>query len=78
LANFKSFKTYAFIYSLNKGKMNSTEMDEVEVIGELENNMYKVRYKDIICKAMFNGFNCCYYADDVYGIIKEDTMNKGE
>lgn len=25
----KPFKTYAYIYSLNRGKLNSTEMDEI-------------------------------------------------
>ena len=27
----KPFKTYAYIYSLNKGKFDSTELDEVEI-----------------------------------------------
>ena len=34
----KSFKTYAFIQSLNKGKMKSTELDEVEILEELQLN----------------------------------------
>ena len=28
----KPFKTYAYIYSLNKGKFDSTELDEVEIL----------------------------------------------
>lgn len=28
-------------------------------------------YKGIKCHALFNWFNCTYYADDVYTIIKE-------
>ena len=67
----KPFKTYAFIQSLNKGKMQSTELDEVEILEELPNNQYKANYRGVICTAIFNGFNCYYYVDDVYGIIKE-------
>ncbi len=67
----KPFKTYAFIQSLNFGKINSTKQDEVEIIEELANNQYKAKYRGVICTAIFNCFNCCYYVDDVYGIIKE-------
>lgn len=28
----KPFKTYAYIYSLNRGKLNSTEMDEITIL----------------------------------------------
>jgi len=38
----RSFKTLAYIYSLNKNKLQSTQMDEVEIIGKLPNNQYKV------------------------------------
>lgn len=68
----KPFTTYAYIYSLNKGKINSTELDEVEILEELPNNQYKANYRGVICTAIFNGFNCCYYVDDIYGIIKEN------
>ena len=67
----KPFKTYAFIQSLNKGKMKSTELDEVEILEELQNGQYKANYRGVICTAIFNCFNCYYYVDDVYGIIKE-------
>ena len=67
----RSFKTLAYIKSLNKDKLQSTEMDEVEILEELPNNQYKVNYRGVICAAIFNGFNCCYYVDDIYGIIKE-------
>ena len=67
----KPFKTYAYIYSLNRGKMESTELDEVEIIEELPNNQYKAKYRGVLCTAIFNGFNCSYYVDDIYGIIKE-------
>lgn len=67
----KQFETLAYIYSLNKGKINSTEMDWITVLEELEDGRYKVNYRGVICTAIFNGFNCSYYADDIYGIIKE-------
>jgi len=67
----KPFRTYAYIYSLNKGKIDSTELDEVEILEELPNNQYKAKYGSVLCTAIFNAFNCCYYVDDVYGIIKE-------
>ena len=58
--------------TLNKSKINSTETDEVEVLEELANNQYKVNYRGVICTAIFNCFNCNYYVDDIYGIIKEN------
>ena len=64
----KPFKTYAYIYSLNKGKFDSTELDEVEILEELPNGQYKANYRGVICTAIFN---CYYYVDDVYRIIKE-------
>lgn len=67
----KPFKTYAFIQSLNKGKIISTELDEVEILEKLSNGQYKANYRGVICTAIFNCFNCYYYVDDVYGIIKE-------
>lgn len=70
----KPFTTYAFIASLNKGKMQSTEMDEITILEERNDankgKYYIADYKGIKCTAIFNGFNCCYYADDVYGIVE--------
>ena len=31
----KPFKTYAYIYSLNRGKLNSTEMDEITILEKM-------------------------------------------
>ncbi len=66
----KPFKTKAYIQSLNQGKMTSTEMGEITVLEEIGNNLYKVDYGGTICTAIFNFFNCSYYADDVYGRLK--------
>lgn len=61
----KPYKTTAHIHSLD-GKM-----DEITVLQDLGNNDYIVDYKGVKCHALFNWFNCTYYADDVYTTIKE-------
>ena len=65
----KPFKTQAHIHSLDG------QMDEITVLEELGNNSYLVDYRGVKCSAIFNPFNCTYYADDIYGIIKEKTNN---
>ena len=50
------------------------EMDEVTVLDERQKGnqkYYIVDYKGTLCTAIFNGFNCTYYADDLYGRITE-------
>ncbi len=66
-----SYKIQAYVQSLNIGKATSTEKDEITVLEEIGNNLYKVEYRGVLCTAIFNYFNCSYYADDVYGRIKE-------
>ena len=65
------FKAQAHIHSLD-GKM-----DEITVLEKVGENDYIVDYKGVKCHALFNWFlfnwfNGTYYADDVYGIVKED------
>lgn len=63
----RAFKVDAHINSLDGG------MDEITVLEERQKGnqkYYIVKYKDIFCTAIFNGFTCSYYADDVYGVIK--------
>ena len=67
----KPFKTYAYIYSLNRGKLNSTEMDEITIHEKVGDNDYIVDYKSVKCHALFNWFNCTYHADDIYGRIEQ-------
>lgn len=71
----KPFTAYAFIYSLNKGKLQSTETDEITVLEERRDDRYGkyyvVDYKGVKCTAVYNSFTCRYYADDVYGKIDE-------
>ena len=64
----KPYKTQAHIHSLNG------QMDEITVLEKVEQkrqNYYIVDYKGVKCTAIFNWFNCTYYADDIYGRIKE-------
>ena len=61
------YKTMAHIKSLNG------EMKEVTVLENDGGNNYIVEYGGVKCTAIFNWFNCTYYADDIYGIIKEQT-----
>lgn len=68
----KPFTAQAYIHSLNEEKLHSTEKGEITVLEELNNNTYKVNYGGVICTAIFNPFTNCYYADDIYGIIKEN------
>ncbi len=72
----KPYTAFAYIYSLNRGKPKSTEMDEITILEEKEHptkgKYYIADYKGIKCTAIFNGFTCCFYADDVYGVIRED------
>lgn len=60
----KPYQTQAHIHSLDGA------MGEITVLGEdMKGNqpIYIVDYKGIKCTAIFNGFTCSYYADDIYG-----------
>ena len=64
-----SFKTQAHIHSLGGA------MDEVTVLDRRQDGaqtVYIVDYKGVKCTAIYNPFSNAYYADDKYGIIKED------
>ena len=58
-------KASAHIHSLD-GKM-----DEITILKELGNNSYLVDYRGVKCSAIFNPFNCTYYADDIYGRLEK-------
>ena len=66
-----AYKTTAYIQSLNKGKMQSTETDEITVLEKVGDNDYIVDYKGVKCHALFNWFVGAYFADDVYGKVEE-------
>lgn len=63
----RAYKVDAHINSLDGG------MDEITVLEERQKGnqkYYIVKYKELLCTAIFNGFTCSYYADDVYGVIQ--------
>ncbi len=65
----KSYTAMAHIHSLD-GKMG-----EITVLDKKDDGMqiiYIVNYKGVKCTAIFNPFVCEFYADDKYGIIKEN------
>ena len=61
----KPYKSLAHIHSLNG------EIDEITIIEKVGDNDYIVEYKGVKCHALYNWFNCIYYADDGYSIVKE-------
>lgn len=63
-------KVIAMVHS----KEQREEVELLETIHEGKNGKYYiVKTNDgVLCTAIFNPFNCIYYADDLYGIVKED------
>lgn len=61
----KPYNVLGHIHSLNG------EMKEVTVLEQKDNVNYVVEYGGVKCTAIFNWFNCQFYVDDKYGIIKE-------
>ncbi|MDE6473644.1 MAG: hypothetical protein K2L70_00895 [Clostridia bacterium] len=57
--------TKAHIFSLGG------EIDEVTILEYKGNNNYIVDYRGVKCTAIFNIFDCCYYADDIFGRIEQ-------
>lgn len=64
-----TFKTQAYINSLNVGLINPTHKDEITVLEKVGDNDYIVDYKGVKCHALFNWFVGAYFADDVYGRV---------
>lgn len=62
------YKTAAHIHSLNG------ELREITVLDKTEDNRYIVEYGGALCSAIFNIFVGEFYADDVFGIIKENAL----
>ncbi len=60
-----NYKVTAHIRSLNGEKA------EITVLKKVGDNDYIVDYEGVKCHALFNWFVCEYYADDVYGVVKE-------
>ena len=65
----KSFKAMAHIHSLGGA------MDEITILDRRQDSaqtVYIADYKGVKCTAICNPFSNAYYADNKYGIIKED------
>lgn len=73
-------KVLAFRYS-NEIARTEMKLQEVELLDsktdENGSTVYTVKTNDgIVCRAIFNPFNCCYYADDVYGVMENYKPNR--
>lgn len=62
----KPYKAMAHIHSLNG------ELREVTVLEQKDSVNYIVEYGGVKCTAVFNFYVCQFYADDKYGIIREN------
>jgi hypothetical protein len=62
----KPYKAMAHIHSLNG------ELREVTVLEQKDSVNYIVEYGGVKCTAVFNFYVCQFYADDKYGVIKEN------
>lgn len=52
---------------------SKSTMGGLEVLKKVGDNDYIVRTEDgVKCHAIFNWFVGCYYADDLYAVVKED------
>ena len=61
------YPALAHIHSLNG------EMREITVLEQKDNVNYIVKYGGVKCTAIFNWYNCQFYADDKYGIIRSEN-----
>ena len=65
----KSFKAMAHIHTLGGAMGEVTVLDSRQ---DCAQTVYIVDYKGVKCTTIYNPFSNAYYADDKYGIIKED------
>ena len=66
-----SFKTIAYIHSLQDKKNNIHVLGECEILEHTGNNNVIAEYQGNKYKAIYNVFVDRYYVDDVYGKIEE-------
>lgn len=64
-----SFKTQAYIQSLNQGLIKPTYKDKITILEKVGDNDYIADYKGVRCHALFNLFVGECFADDVYGRV---------
>jgi len=48
-------------------------MREITVLEQKDNVNYIVEYGGVKCTAIFNWYNCQFYVDDKYGIIRSEN-----
>jgi hypothetical protein len=72
-----SFKTVAYIHSLKDKKTDTNVLAEAEILEHISDNNVIAKYQGVKCRAIYNGFVCRYFVDDLYGII-EDTLKNPE
>ena len=61
--------------------MSTNTVQEVDLINKTGDNTYLVlTSQGVLCNAIFNVFRGLYYADDIYGVVKngENTVNHSE
>ena len=68
----KKMKVMAHIHSLNGAMREITILDRETMFGHPIPNAYIVQYGGVKCTAIYNPLVCQYYADDKFGIIKEE------
>lgn len=68
----KPFKTKAHIHSLDGEMQEVTVLRQDDMFGHPIPNAYIVDYGGVKCTAVFNPITCQYYADDKFGIVKEN------
>ena len=72
-------KVLAYLHS-KKVNEKQGDKEEVEIVGKNDNFgtvTYIVKTQSgIKCTAIYNPFSCAYYADDIYGIIREGGAMK--
>ncbi len=65
------YEIYAYINSLNRGKITPTETAKITVLEKVGDNDYIVEYEGVKCHALFNSFACAFFADDIYRRVAE-------
>ena len=59
----------AMVHSMNIHGKSQKDFVLCEMIGKVGDNDYLVKTPaGVICHALFNGFVCLYYADDIYRV----------
>lgn len=70
----KQFNVQAHINSLNGEIREITIIRQNDLFGHKIPNSFICKYNNICCTAIYNWFTNEYYADDIYGIIKEEYL----